>query len=44
MTTIQPKFSPSRRSFLKGTGAMLAGLTFMPRFSLSPGGEEAQPL
>ena len=35
MTTFRPKFSPSRRTLLKGTGAMFAGLTLLPRFSLS---------
>ena len=35
MTYYQPKFKTSRRSLLKGTGAMIAGLTFMPRFSLA---------
>jgi spermidine/putrescine transport system substrate-binding protein len=33
MTTCQPRFSPSRRSLLKGTGAAIAGITFLPRFS-----------
>ena len=35
MTYYQPKFRTSRRSLLKGTGAMIAGLTFMSRFSLA---------
>lgn len=35
MSHYQPKFKTSRRSLLKGTGAMIAGLTFMPRFSLA---------
>ena len=35
MTTYHPKFKPSRRSMLKGAGAMFAGLTFLPRFSLA---------
>lgn len=35
MSYYQPKFKTSRRSLLKGTGAMIAGLTFMPRFSLA---------
>jgi len=35
MSRYQPKFKTSRRSLLKGTGAMLAGMTLMPRFSLS---------
>ena len=44
MTTFRPKFSPSRRTLLKGTGAMFAGMTLLPRFSLAAGGEETQPL
>ena len=28
-----PRFRPSRRSFLLGSGALAAGLTFMPRLS-----------
>lgn len=35
MALYQPRFAPSRRSVLKGTGAMIAGMTFMPRFSLA---------
>ena len=35
MTTYYPKFKPSRRTMLKGAGAMFAGLTFLPRFSLA---------
>ena len=35
MTTFRPKFSPSRRTLLKGTGAMFAGMTLLPRFSLA---------
>ena len=35
MSYFQPKFKASRRSLLKGTGAVIAGLTFMPRFSLA---------
>lgn len=35
MSHYQPKFRTSRRNLLKGTGAMFAGLTFMPRFSLA---------
>ncbi len=35
MTTYKPRFAPSRRSLLKGTGAMLAGVSFLPRFSLA---------
>jgi spermidine/putrescine transport system substrate-binding protein len=33
MSVYQPRFAPSRRSLLKGTGAMIAGMTFLPRFS-----------
>ncbi len=35
MTVYRPRFSPSRRAVLKGTGAVVAGLTFLPRFSLA---------
>jgi len=35
MSHYQPKFKTSRRSLLKGTGAMIAGLTLLPRFSLA---------
>ena len=35
MTAFHPRFRPSRRSLLKGTGALFAGLTFLPRFSLA---------
>ncbi len=35
MTTYRPKFSPNRRSLLKGGGAFAVGLTFLPRFSLA---------
>jgi spermidine/putrescine transport system substrate-binding protein len=35
MKTFRPKFSPSRRTLLKGTGAMFAGMTLLPRFSLA---------
>ena len=35
MTVYRPRFSPSRRAVLKGTGAVAAGLTFLPRFSLA---------
>lgn len=35
MTTFVPKFKGSRRSILKGGGAAIVGLTFLPRFSLS---------
>jgi spermidine/putrescine transport system substrate-binding protein len=35
MTTYKPKFRPDRRSLLKGTGAAMVGLTFLPRFSLA---------
>ena len=33
MSVYQPRFAPSRRSLLKGTGAIIAGMTFLPRFS-----------
>ncbi len=35
MSHYQSKFKSTRRSLLKGTGAMIAGMTFMPRFSLA---------
>ena len=35
MTTYVPRFRPNRRTLLKGTGAALAGLTFLPRFAMS---------
>jgi spermidine/putrescine transport system substrate-binding protein len=35
MTVYRPRFSPSRRAVLKGTGALAVGLTFLPRFSLA---------
>ncbi len=35
MSHYHPKFTTSRRNLLKGTGAMFAGLTFLPRFSLA---------
>ena len=35
MSTSKPRFRPTRRSFLYGTGALAAGLTVLPRFSLS---------
>jgi len=35
MTSFNPKLPGSRRSFLKGTGAAMVGLTFLPRFSLA---------
>ena len=35
MSTFRPRFRPSRRSVLQGTGALFAGLTFLPRFSLA---------
>lgn len=35
MTTYRPRYRPSRRAVLKGTGAALVGLTFLPRFSLA---------
>jgi spermidine/putrescine transport system substrate-binding protein len=33
MSIYRPRFSPTRRSLLKGTGAMIAGMSFLPRFS-----------
>jgi spermidine/putrescine transport system substrate-binding protein len=35
MSTYTPKFRPSRRTLLKGTGAFAAGLTFLPRFAMA---------
>lgn len=35
MSTYRPRFRPDRRSFLKGTAAVAAGVTFLPRFSLA---------
>lgn len=35
MSTFRPRFHPSRRAVLKGTGAMAVGLTFLPRFALA---------
>jgi spermidine/putrescine transport system substrate-binding protein len=35
MSTYRPRFHPSRRAVLKGTGALAVGLTFLPRFALS---------
>ena len=35
MTYYAPKFSATRRSLLKASGAMIAGVTFAPRFALS---------
>lgn len=35
MTLMQSRYRPNRRSLLKGTGAMFAGLTLLPRFALS---------
>jgi len=35
MTKFVPKLRGSRRSFLKGTGAAMVGLTILPRFSLA---------
>ncbi len=35
MSTYKPRFAPSRRSLLKGTGTMIAGITFLPRFSMA---------
>ena len=35
MSTYRPRFRPNRRTLLKGSGALLAGLTFLPRFSMA---------
>jgi spermidine/putrescine transport system substrate-binding protein len=35
MPKYRPRFSLSRRSMLKGSGALALGLTFLPRHSLS---------
>ena len=35
MKTFKPRFRPSRRAFLGNTGALVVGLTFLPRLSLS---------
>jgi spermidine/putrescine transport system substrate-binding protein len=35
MTAFKSRFRANRRNFLKGTGALLAGLTFLPRGSLA---------
>jgi len=35
MSTFRPQFRPNRRSLLQGTGALFAGLTFLPRFSMA---------
>ena len=35
MSNYVPRFNPSRRSLLKGTGAFAAGLTFMSRLSMA---------
>ncbi len=35
MPTFKPRFWPSRRAVLKGSGAAIVGLTFLPRFALS---------
>jgi spermidine/putrescine transport system substrate-binding protein len=35
MSTYRPRFRPNRRNVLKGTGALAAGLTFLPRFALA---------
>ncbi len=35
MSNFRPRFRPNRRSLLQGTGALFAGLTFMPRFSMA---------
>ncbi len=33
MSLYRPRFAPSRRSVLKGTGAMIAGMSFIPHLS-----------
>ena len=35
MSLYQPRFSPTRRSLLKGSGAMIAGVSLLPRFALA---------
>ena len=35
MSTFRPKLRPTRRSLLRGAGALAVGLTFLPRFSLA---------
>jgi len=35
MTTFRPRFSPTRRSVLKGAGIAAVGLTILPRFTLA---------
>jgi len=35
MPTFKPRYWPNRRAVLKGTGAAIVGLTFLPRFSLA---------
>lgn len=35
MTVFHPRFRPNRRTLLKGGGALVAGLTVLPRFSLA---------
>lgn len=35
MTTFTPRYRPTRRSLLKGAGAVAIGVTFLPRHSLS---------
>jgi len=35
MSTFYPRFKPSRRGVLKGSGALFAALTFLPRHSLA---------
>ena len=35
MSRYSPRYRPSRRTLLKGTGAVAVGLTFLPRFSLA---------
>lgn len=35
MSSFRPRFRPNRRALLQGTGALFAGLTFLPRFSMA---------
>jgi spermidine/putrescine transport system substrate-binding protein len=35
MATYRPRYRPSRRAFLQGTGALAVGLSFLPRHSLA---------
>jgi spermidine/putrescine transport system substrate-binding protein len=35
MATYRPRYRPNRRAFLMGTGALAAGLSFLPRHSLA---------